>query len=49
MQELELYDDQTQDVLTRNLEMSKQIEDQRIADAVKVALEVRNDQASPAS
>ena len=49
MQELELYDDQTQDVLTRNLEMSKQIEDQRIAEAVKVALEVRNDQAAPAS
>lgn len=39
MQDLELYDSETQQVLDRNLEVSKQIEDRRIAEAVKVALE----------
>ena len=37
--ELELYDDETQKVMERNLKMSREIEENRIAEAVQVALD----------
>jgi len=43
MDELELYDDETQKVLDKNLALSKKIEEERIAEAVKVALDRRAD------
>ena len=39
MDELELYDDETQKVMEKNLQMSREIEETRIAEAVQVALE----------
>jgi len=41
MNDLELYDEETQQVLDTNLKMSREIEDRRSAEAVKVALERR--------
>ncbi len=48
MQELEVYDDQTRDVLERNLETSRETEQRRIAEAVLVAL-ARKQASAPAS
>jgi DNA repair exonuclease SbcCD ATPase subunit len=39
MDELELYDDETQKVMEKNLQMSREIEENRIAEAVQVALD----------
>ncbi|MFC1610052.1 hypothetical protein ACFL6C_03785 [Myxococcota bacterium] len=48
MQELELYDDETQKVMERNLKMSREVEERRIAEAVQVALE-RSKESQPES
>lgn len=39
LEDLRVYDDQTRDVLERNLAMSRETEQRRIAEAVRVALE----------
>ena len=49
LEELELYDDETRQVLDKNLEMSRQIEDQRIQEAVAIALERKREGDSGAA
>ena len=43
MRDLELYDGETQQVMQKNLEKSREIEEKRIAEAVQVALERRTE------
>ena len=43
MGDLELYDDETRSLMDRNLALSKEIEEKRIAEAVQVALERRRE------
>ncbi len=47
LDELEVYDDQTNAMLERNLAASKEIEDARIAEAVEVALSRRSGGSAP--
>lgn len=46
VKDLELYDDETRSVMDKNLERSKAIEEERIDDAVKAALERRQARAA---
>ncbi len=46
MQDLELYDGETQTVMDKNLQLSREVEDKRIAEAVQVALQRRAEQTS---
>ena len=48
MEELEVFDDQTEDVLKKNLEASRAIEEERIAAALAVARARDDDPAAPA-
>ena len=49
MQELEVYDSQTVEVLERNLAVSRETEQRRIAEAVQVALARKGKSAAPAA
>jgi recombinational DNA repair ATPase RecF len=43
MDELELYDDETRKIMDKNLEMSREIEERRINQAVELALQRRRE------